>query len=467
MILRTGPAGNFNGVASAVGRRGANAMGLRFMLVVCVALFALASCDSGSGGSGSGDCGMCATMGNKCEWDAESVDECRTKCEAAQYFPVKCEAEYTALMQCFQNEDNWSCTSSRGLVGCDAAQDAFDSCRIGSWESTELLPSTVRAVVTLPADSDHVWVGTGEYGSGCGVYRSDDAGETWEDISGNLPNFDVTALAVNPTDTDQIYAAVGNRLFRTDDGGQTWQQRGGTVTDARDLIQLYLATDDGLRIYALAEEDGFIVSEDGGETWTLGNNGLPIQSYGSFETLTSQTFAVDPADAQTIYIGTGAKHLSNGANGVFKSTDGGQTWQAANAGMLDRAIFQVTVASSGQVYAVADAADMSMSNGSLFVSNDGGATWEDVTDGDVMPEDGYEHAGVLLDPQNDNTPYIVQDSLGLLSKTGELWQTIVRVPDGEEMSILNVLGVAWLDRESPVLLVATEGGGLWRYVWER
>jgi hypothetical protein len=154
------------------------------------------------------------------------------------------------------------------------------------------------------------------------VLISDDSGATWMDASAGLPVALLSAIAVDPSDTATMYASFGNAVYKTTDGGRSWVNTSNVIATAfiasiavhpRRQNIVYAATlprfDDN--------SGGLYVSADGGATWTL-NPSL------GHVALNSLTF--DPFSPSTIYA------ASNG-QGVFRSTDAGQTWTAMSDGL--------------------------------------------------------------------------------------------------------------------------------------
>lgn len=85
-----------------------------------------------------------------------------------------------------------------------------------------------RIVVIDPSNPERVYAAGDQ-----GVFRSDDAGQTWQAVDGGLPTGGVTALALEPRQPHQLYAVTAtNGLYRSDDGGGSWQVLAGTETGA-------------------------------------------------------------------------------------------------------------------------------------------------------------------------------------------------------------------------------------------
>jgi len=400
------------------------------------------------------NCGMCTTITQKCDWDAEAEELCFEICEAEQEHPKKCADEHDIAMSCFRDENNWDCSSLKGLVGCDDELRKYHECRINRWEKIDGLPSGVNVLYVYGEDNAVLYAGTGHYGSGGGLYKSEDKGMSWISIKGDLPNGDFTALAVTPNNNDQIYVARGNTVYRTDNGGKTWSNPGTRVSPARDIEKIHVADNDGNKIYCVVDEDGFFRSDDGGKTWRRNVSGLPLDSYDSVET---HTFAVDPSDPSIIYLGTDT-------NGVFKSVDGGVTWTTANNGMLDVRIAAIEAVNSQLIYAAGD--PPVSDNVALFRSEDAGETWTDIIDDVELDDDIYSLGAMAVDPSDPEKIFLFADTLNLIVRTDSTWRPVAQMPEDESLSRADPTDLVMIPSSPPVVIAATDVAGAWRYVEE-
>ena len=150
-------------------------------------------------------------------------------------------------------------------------------------------------------------------------------GEPW--TSGGPIGGYVSRLAIAPSNSNVMYAATERGIFRTSDGGATWtwvgdifQQYGDTpsATVFATVLDLQIAPDNPELVYA-GTETGIYISQNGGSDWTNTWPGLVYVN----------SIAVDPVNHSNILIGIGRAYTQSDAEiiGIFKSTDGGQTWQ--------------------------------------------------------------------------------------------------------------------------------------------
>jgi len=339
--------------------------------------------------------------------------------------------------------------SPRPTEPSSGSQTAAPTLVPGRWQQTSDLPQQVNALVVDPADPQVFYAGTGSSGSGSGVYKSQDAGQTWRLVSDGLPGEDVAALAFSQDDPPVLYAAVRSSLFASTDGGANWIQQAAQVGNGRGFSRMRVAPGNGNALYAVAVIEGTFHSEDGGYNWMAINNGLPEDSNGSVNV---QALAIDPADADVLYAGTGWGASSG--NGVFKSTDGGQTWAPANRGMIDYGITALAInpTDSQVVYAGAD-------RGELFKSTDGGETWTDLTSN--LPEQ-TRVVEIVVDPAAPERIYLLCERVGVLvsGDGGTRWQLLGK-PANLDYPMFTAMAVA--SGPQPVVVVGIREEGGWWY----
>ena len=206
--------------------------------------------------------------------------------------------------------------------------------------------ASVGDVTVAPSNPNVVWVGTGEPNNrqsspwGNGVYRSTDAGRTWAHL-GLENTHHIARIQVHPRDPDVAYvAAVGHLwgpnsergVYRTTDGGDTWE-RVLFVDDDTGATELVMDPGDPRTLFAATYQRrrrawGF----SGGDTWTELTAGLPEGDMGRigldiYRRDGNLVFALVEADARGPGQGFGGAAGADAKNGVYRSTDRGETWE--------------------------------------------------------------------------------------------------------------------------------------------
>lgn len=219
------------------------------------------------------------------------------------------------------------------------------------------------------------YAGTGAAG---GIFRSADAGETWQAINRGLTNLFIQAVAVDPAAPGTVFALADLAVFRSSDTGDTWEK----VNIDFQVPRRTLLADPSTRPTMLygGGDFGIFRSADAGVRWTLSDT----RSIGTF----TNVLALDPLRPGTIYAGMGI-------GGVLKSTDHGETWVPARAGLLPEdsvSALAVSPREPGVVYC-------GLSRGTIFESRDGGMSWSviarDLTSGPVRAL-SFDRTGTTL-----------------------------------------------------------------------
>lgn len=224
----------------------------------------------------------------------------------------------------------------------------------------DALSLSIGDIAIAPSDPDVIYVGTGEPNAGggsitydgYGIYRSDDAGESWQHL-GLENSGSIGRIAVHPNDPMTVYVAAMGRLFSTNeergvfkstDGGTTWDQI-LFESDSTGAIDVVINPDNPDTVFVALWErtrdpdrrvyGGFSSaikrSFDGGETWQELSSGLPVSS-ANIGRIGIDLCASEPNVLYAIYADTPGNFL-----GVYKSTNNGNTWTQTNDGSLSSA----------------------------------------------------------------------------------------------------------------------------------
>jgi photosystem II stability/assembly factor-like uncharacterized protein len=320
----------------------------------------------------------------------------------------------------------------------------------GNWQQIVDLPRRINSLVVDPTDPHVLYAATGMHGSGgSGVYKSQDAGLTWQLAVNGLPNEAVNALAFSQDTPPKLYAAVGpgGDIYATTDGAQSWMHVGTNPELCCNFgRQIAVSPSNGnvLFIVQVSGAGSASCSRDGGQNWLL------IQDERG--TISARSLVIDPTDTDVVYLGTEG-------SGVYKSVDGGETWSPANRGMLDLHITALAVdpARPQTVYAGGD-------RGELFKTTDGGQTWIDFAAKLPPSEHSYvgDIASIAIDPAAPDTLYLLVKRRGVLVSHdgGERWR-IIGKPAEVERPAFTTMTIAFRPQLLLVAAIGDEGG--WRY----
>src|SRR6266545_842474 len=347
------------------------------------------------------------------------------------------------------------------VVGDENDPKTFYVCTAGGglWKSTDngttLVPifdnqasASTGAVAIAKANSKLVWVGTGEPANtranswGDGVYKSLDGGKTWSHM-GLGESRQISAIVIHPTKPDTVYvAAMGYEwgrnsergIFKTVDGGKSWTKV-LFINDTTGFVDLQADPKNPDVLYAAAWQrfrfgggdmaesgpgSGLYKTIDGGKKWTRLTNGLPKEEMGKI------TVAVARNDSQIVYAAIltgepapgGKRTIDTG--GVFRSRDGGKSWQRMSPTMTSYYYDQINVDPG-------DDNRIWMPVFDLMVSTDGGKT---LVKSNIKHVHNDEHS-IWIDPRDPQYLILGGDGgVNISYNRGATWQQAV-LPIGQ------------------------------------
>jgi photosystem II stability/assembly factor-like uncharacterized protein len=333
-----------------------------------------------------------------------------------------------------------------------------------------------RAATGVPHQPNVFYIGQGDGG----VWKSDDYGRTWTPIFEDQPSQSIGAIAVAPSDPNIIYAAsgeglqrpdlsVGDGIYKSMDAGKTWTHLG--LRDGQQIPALAIDPHDPNHLFAAVlghpygpnEERGIFSSTDGGKTWKKSLYKDPDTGGSDVQ--------IDPANPEVMYASMwkvrqgpweDGNEYSKTGGGLFKSTDGGNTWHPLTNG-LPKDLVQIYVAIApsqpSRLYATVGTTkpgDYSSGAGlGFYRSEDAGESWHTATT-DGRP--AYRIGGGDLpipkvDPKNPDVVYSTSIVTMRSTDGGKTWVSFRGAPGGDDYQNI------WINPNDPktILLVSDQG----------
>lgn len=313
-----------------------------------------------------------------------------------------------------------------------------------------------------------------------GVWKTTDAGRTWNPIFDDQPTGSIGTIVVAPSNPDIIYVgsgeglhrpdlSTGDGVYRSNDAGRTWARLG--LHDAQQIPSIAVDPRNPDRVFVAAlghpygpnPERGIYRSIDGGRTFQ--------QVLYKDENTGGNDVDIDPSNPQTVFAtmweerqGPWENAVWAGTNGgIFKSTDGGTTWQQLTKGLpvVVQANMAISPANPKRIYAtVAGAAqpgllDQSRGTGGVYRSDDSGESWTRITM-DARPTGrigGGDLPMPIPHPTDQDTVIMASTVSWKSTDGGKTWAAFKGAPGGEDYQN------GWINPENPniILLAADQG----------
>src|SRR5215469_13396914 len=358
-------------------------------------------------------------------------------------------------------------------IAVAAAQDAPESQLFSAlrWRSIGPYRAGRTIAVTGVTGQNHIYYAGTAAG---GLWQTTDDGHTWRPIFDEQPTGSIGSVAVAPSDPRILYVGTGEGLQRKDvsfgdgvykstDGGKTWksiglrdsQQIGTILVDPKNPDRVYVAVLG--HPFGPSAERGVYRSVDGGQTWE--------RVLYKDENTGAIALAFDPSNADILYADLWAWRLGpwpvsqnclgNQACGLYKSADGGSTWAPVRGlpTSADR------VGRIGIGLARTDTkrlyalVDAGPKTG-LYRSNDGGQTWEIVNTEKRVTGRGWDFAAIAVDPKNENVLWVGNQSLLRSTDGGRNFTVVKGSLDGDDYHTI------WINPDDPSNLIVGSDQGV-------
>jgi photosystem II stability/assembly factor-like uncharacterized protein len=306
--------------------------------------------------------------------------------------------------------------------------------------------------------------------TGGGLWKTTDGGETWNPVTdGQLQSSSVGAVAVSESNPDVVYIGMGEAclrgnimqgdgVYKSTDAGKTWQHVGLENTQIISRIRISPTNPDVVYVAALGhpsapnDDRGVFKTEDGGKTWK--KILFRDNKTGAID------LAMDRNNPKVLYAAMWEAYrvswqASSGGpgSGLFKSVDGGENWTelTKNPGMPKGIIGRIGVAVAGtdssRVYALVEADE-----GGVFRSDDGGKTWTKSNEDRKLRQRAFYYTHIFSDPQNADTVYALNTGFYKSTDGGKTFNITLRPQHGDNHDL-------WLDPTNPKRMIESNDGG--------
>lgn len=360
--------------------------------------------------------------------------------------------------------------SQRAIQG--SYQDAWVEAAFASMSYRSVGPSRggrVTAVAGHPAHPSTFYMGS----TGGGVWKTEDRGATWINISDDFFRLTpaIGAIRVAPSDPDIVYVGtgsdgirsniiIGKGMYRSDDAGESWRHIG--LEHAGQIGRMVVHPDDPDLVYVGAvgnpfgpnEERGLYRTTDGGGSWekllhiadSVGVYGVVMEP-GNPDVLYATAWR---AERKPWSIISGME--ASGGGGIYKTTDAGTTWtrltEGLPSGLIGKIDLSISDAAPHRIYAIVEA---SGDEQGIYRSDDAGASWIQTSNQGGLTSRPFYFTNIHADPQNPDVVWVGNVRFFKSTDGGESW-TQRSTPHVDNHDL-------WINPENPEIMVQGNDGG--------
>jgi photosystem II stability/assembly factor-like uncharacterized protein len=306
---------------------------------------------------------------------------------------------------------------------------------------------------------------------GGGLWKTIDAGNSWTPVTdGQITSSSVGAVAVSESNPYVVYIGMGEScirgnimpgdgVYKSIDAGKTWAKVGFGGVDAISRIRIHPTNPDIVYVaafgqyYGPSEERGVFKTTDGGKTWKRTLFRDPRSG--------AVDLAIDTNNPNVMFAALWEAYrieyqMSSGGpgSGLYKSTDGGETWTEITrnpglpAGMVGRIGVALTAADSNRVYALIE-----NEKGGLYVSDDAGANWRLMNESRTVRQRAFYYTHVHADQRNKDVVYMLNTAAFRSTDAGKTLTQVGQGTHGDHHDL-------WVDPDdSEHIVIANDGGG--------
>lgn len=323
-------------------------------------------------------------------------------------------------------------------------------------------------------------------GAGGGVWKTSNAGTTWSNVSdGDFKVGTIGAIAVAPSDPNVVWVGTGEApirgvttshgdgVYRSTDGGKTWAHLGLDATRQISALVVHPTDPDVALVAAQGnpwgdnEERGVFKTIDGGATW---EHVLAVDA----ETGASD-LVMDPTNPRILYAGLWPHQRNpwfvksgSEAGGIYKSVDGGDSWEQLEGGLpglVGKIGVAVAASNPDRVYAIVEAEP---GEGGLYVSTNAGGSWSLVNGSRLIQARSWYYMHIGVDPTDENTVYIMNAPLLKSIDGGKTFEPM-SAPHGDhhDMWFNPENGANFINANDGGATVTFDGGATWSSIYNQ
>ena len=328
-------------------------------------------------------------------------------------------------------------------------------------------PSGRIADMAIHPENNNVWyiaVGSG------GVWKTTNSGTTWQSIFEGQGSYSTGAITIDPNNPSIIWVgtgenvggrhvAYGDGIYRSMDGGQSWSNMGLELSEHISKIVVHPENSDVVwaasqgPLWGSGGERGIYKTTDGGETWT--------RTLGDDEWVGATDLVIDSRNPDVLYAATWQRHRTVAAymgggpgSGLHKSTDGGETWTKLTKGLPSSNLGKIGLAISyhnpDHLYA---AIELDRREGGVYMSSDRGASWKKMSDTVSGATGPHYYQELYTSPHAEGRLYLMDVRVQISDDHGKTFRRLT-----EQNKHSDNHAIAFRMDDPNYILMGTDGG---------
>lgn len=329
-----------------------------------------------------------------------------------------------------------------------------------------LMSGRISDIVIHP-DNENVWYITA--GSG-GVWKTENAGTTWNSIFDGQKSFAIGCITLDPQNPEVVWVGTGENvggrhisygdgIYKSEDGGSSWKNMGLETSEHLSKIIIHPTNSDIMWVasqgplWSKGGERGVYKSTDGGETWK--------QTLGDDAWVGATDMLIDPRNPDVLYAATWQRHRTvagymGGGPGtaIYKSTNGGETWNKLSNGLPSGNLGKIGLALSPQKPDVVYAAiELDRRSGGVYKSENQGGSWTKMSDAVAGGTGPHYYQELFASPHNFDELYLADNYMQVSYDGGKTFQRM-----NESEKHVDNHAVAFKKNDPNYILVGCDGG---------